>query len=153
MKLQEALLDTHVLIRDLALEDAVDIQRISQAISEQGAEINFEKLIQQKITHKEECTCLVAEVNGKVGGYMISNLLYAGFGLKKSAWIVTMGVDPDFMGMGIGKYLAQKTFEIYRNLGIEHIYSSVMWDSIDLLSFFKTMGFERSSFINLRKKI
>ena len=64
-----------------------------------------------------------------------------------------MGVDPDFMGMGIGKYLAQKTFEIYRNLGIEHIYSSVMWDSIDLLSFFKTMGFERSSFINLRKKI
>jgi hypothetical protein len=27
----------------------------------------------------------------------------------------------------------------------------VRWDSTDMLSFFKTLGFDRSNFINLRK--
>ena len=34
---------------------------------------------------------------------------------------------------------------------IKHIYTSVRWDATDMLSFFKTMGFDRSDFINLRK--
>ncbi|MFO7751267.1 MAG: GNAT family N-acetyltransferase [Desulfobacteraceae bacterium] len=140
-------------IRAIRLEDASDIQRISQAISGDVAEIDFKKFIDHKIRHGEQQTCLVAVVDNNVAGYMFSNILHAGFGLKKSAWIVTMGVDPDCMGNGIGLKLAKAIFEVYRNKGIEHIYSSVMWDSIDLLSFFKKMGFERSDFINLRKQL
>ena len=33
------------------------------------------------------------------------------------------------------------------------IYTSVRWDSTDLLSFFKTLGFQRSDFINLHKSL
>ena len=62
-----------------------------------------------------------------------------------------MGVDPDFMGQGIGAEIARKIFEIYKAAGIEKVYTSVRWDSTDLLSFFKTLGFDRSEFINLKK--
>jgi len=36
---------------------------------------------------------------------------------------------------------------------VKKIYTSVRWDSTDLLSFFKAVGFERSDFINLRKDL
>jgi hypothetical protein len=49
--------------------------------------------------------------------------------------------------------MAQKIFEIYKASGIETVYTSVRWDSTDMLSFFKTLGFDRSKFINLRKVI
>jgi N-acetylglutamate synthase-like GNAT family acetyltransferase len=82
---------------------------------------------------------------------MISYTVYAGFGLEKSAWIATLGVAPKFMGQGIGKRLAEEILCVYRERGIRNIFTSVRWDSVDLLSFFKTLGFDRSNFINLRK--
>jgi ribosomal protein S18 acetylase RimI-like enzyme len=55
------------------------------------------------------------------------------------------------MGRGIGESLAKEIFKIYKETGITSVYTSVRWDSTDLLSFFKTLGFDRSNFINLRK--
>ncbi|PIP35560.1 MAG: GNAT family N-acetyltransferase, partial [Desulfobacterales bacterium CG23_combo_of_CG06-09_8_20_14_all_52_9] len=37
--------------------------------------------------------------------------------------------------------------------GIHNVHTSVQWDSTDLLSFFKTLGFNRSNFINLSKTL
>jgi N-acetylglutamate synthase-like GNAT family acetyltransferase len=73
--------------------------------------------------------------------------------MPKSAWIATLGVDPTCMGQGIGESLAKEIFSYYKGQGIENVYTSVRWDSTDLLSFFKTLGFDRSNFINLRKVI
>ena len=140
-------------IRRITLNDAEDIQRIIRAISGDTSDIDFGKVLNHNYGDEESKISIAAEINGRVAGFMISNILYAGFGLDRSAWIVNLGVDPDLMGQGIGKKMAEEIFEIYRQRGIKHIYSSVMWDSIDLLSFFKTLGFERSNFINLCKKI
>ena len=54
---------------------------------------------------------------------------------------------------GIGAGMAEELFEYYRNQEVENVYTSVRWDSTDLLSFFKTLGFDRSNFINLRKVV
>jgi ribosomal protein S18 acetylase RimI-like enzyme len=74
-----------------------------------------------------------------------------GFGIEKSAWIATLGVNPQYMGQGIGAQLSREVFKFYQAEGIQNVYTSVRWDSTDLLSFFKTLGFDRSNFINLRK--
>jgi len=55
------------------------------------------------------------------------------------------------MGQSIGANLAEEILNYYRAQGVENVYTSVRWDSTDLLSFFKTLGFDRSNFINLRK--
>jgi len=146
-------LEKELKIRRITLNDAEDIQRIIRAISGDTSDIDFGKVLNHNYGDEESKISIAAEINGRVAGFMISNILYAGFGLDRSAWIVNLGVDPDLMGQGIGKKMAEEIFEIYRQRGIKHIYSSVMWDSIDLLSFFKTLGFERSNFINLCKKI
>ena len=75
--------------------------------------------------------------NGKIVGYLISYTLIGGFGIAKSAWVANIGVNPKFMGQGIGEKLAEEIFKYYRNKKIKDIYTSVMWDSTDLLSFLK----------------
>ena len=57
------------------------------------------------------------------------------------------------MGQDIGRRLAEEIFQVYVGMGIRYIFTSVRWDSVDLLSFFKTLGFDRSNFINLRKEL
>ncbi|KKK52214.1 hypothetical protein LCGC14_3107180 [marine sediment metagenome] len=84
---------------------------------------------------------------------MTSYILTLGFGIEKSAWIATLGVNPEFMGQGIGERLSKEIFQYYKKEGIKTVYTSVRWDSTDLLSFFKTLGFDRSNFINLRKSL
>ncbi len=139
-------------IRRITPEDAKDLERIQSLITKSPSKTDFKKIIQEQLNRDKDVS-LVAEVDGKVVGYMISYMIYAGFGIDKSAWIATFGIDPKFMGQGIGKRLAQETFKIYKKMGIKDIYTSVKWDSVDLLSFFKTLGFDRSEFINLRKEL
>jgi len=149
----EDFLEDTVNIREITLKDTEAIQNIRKAISEDDADVDFAKIIEQQISEGVDKSSLVAQIGGDVVGYMVSTSLLAGFGIKKSAWIMAIGVHPDFMGQGIGLKLARKICEIYKDKGIKHIYSSVLWDSTDVLSFFKKLGFERSDFINLKKKL
>ncbi len=146
-------MEGRVNIREITSDDAESIQEVRLAISQDDAELDLKKFIEQQVADSGIKASLVAEIDGKVVGYMISTTLYAGFGIKKSAWIMAIGVHPDYMGQGIGLELANKICEIYKASGIKHIYSSVLWDSTDVLSFFKKLGFERSDFINLKKAL
>ncbi len=140
------------LIRNIQIEDADDIGRIQTSITKSPVEIDFRQVIEEQAQRDKDAS-FVAEIDGRVAGFMISYIVYGGFGLEKSAWIATLGVDPKFMGRGIGKKLAEEILAVYRGMGINDIYTSVRWDSVDLLSFFKTLGFDRSNFINLRKEL
>ena len=140
----------NVLIRKLIAEDADEISKIYEAITQKPAKADFKQLVQEHAQNKDDA-CFVAELDGRVVGFMISYILTLGFGIEKSAWIATLGVNPAFMGQGIGENLAREIFRIYKKEGVNNVYTSVRWDSTDLLSFFKTLGFDRSKFINLRK--
>ena len=141
-----------IIIRELVIGDIEAISEIYSGIIQNPVKPDFKELIQRHAERKEDL-CFVAEINGKVVGFMVSYILTLGFGIEKSAWIATLGVNPEYMGQGIGKKLGEKLFNYYKALDIENVYTSVRWDSTDLLSFFKTLGFDRSNFINLRKQI
>ncbi len=137
-------------VRKLEKEDAGQISRIYAAITRKPVSDDFKRVVAEH-AGREDGASFVAEIDGEIVGFMISYTLTAGFGMAKSAWIATLGVSPGHMGQGIGAALAEQTFNCYRTLGIENVYTSVRWDSTDLLSFFKTLGFDRSNFINLLK--
>lgn len=138
-----------VSIRKLKIEDADQIGRIYSDITQIPVKADFKNLVESHARRTEDA-CFVAELDGKVVGFMVSYILTLGFGIEKSAWIATLGVSPKYMGQGIGKKLAEEVFKTYQAEGIHNVYTSVRWDSPDLLSFFKTLGFDRSNFINLR---
>jgi len=142
----------NILIRKLNSEDAEEISKIYLSITKTTSVDDFRKIV-AKQAQRDEDASFVAELNGKVVGYLISYTLTGGFGIAKSAWVANLGVNPKFMGQGIGEKMAEEIFKYYSNKGIKDIYTSVRWDSTDLLSFFKTLGFDRSDFINLKKNL
>ncbi len=139
-----------ILIRKMRKDDLDDVRRIDAAITKTPSRFEFKPIVAEAVK-KSRNASLVAEIRGKVVGFMISYVSAGDFGTDKIAWIAMFGVDPKYMGQEIGKSLAKETFDYYHEKGVKKIYTSVKWDSTDILSFFKTLGFERSDFINLRK--
>ena len=142
----------NIVIREIRTEDADAARAIQSSITQSNVEIDFSQVLEEQVLVHGNVS-FVAEFDGRVAGFMISYILNGGFGLEKSAWIATMGVDPKYMGRGIGVMLAEKIFEVYRDKGVTTVFTSVRWDSVDLLSFFKALGFDRSDFINLEKQL
>ena len=139
-------------VRRIRKEDAASVDRIYDAIIQKPEKIDFKRVIEEQ-TDSHGTVIFVAELDNDVVGFMICYTILAGFGIDKSAWISMLGVEPKHMGKGIGKKLAQAMFEFCKEKGIKNIYTSVPWDSTDMLSFFKTLEFDRSNFINLRKTL
>jgi len=137
-------------VRRLRKEDARALARIDAAITKIPSRLDFERIVGKEIEQESDAS-FVALINRKVVGFMISYITSGNFGADQCAWIAMFGVDPKYMGQGIGIRLAEEIFQYYKEKGIVKIYTSVRWDSTDILSFFKTLGFERSDFINLRK--
>ena len=137
-------------VRRLRKEDAGAVARIDAAITKMPARLDFERFVGEEVERETDAS-FVAMINRKVVGFMISYITSGNFGADQCAWIAMFGVDPKHMGQGIGIRLAEEIFQYYKDKGIVKIYTSGRWDSTDILSFFKTLGFERSDFINLRK--
>jgi predicted N-acetyltransferase YhbS len=131
---------------------------VSQVVAIQGI-ITRQKVTAKKIAilkehlKKEGNISLVAVADQKVVGFMISELMTNSFGLDQGGWIKNVGVLPQYMGKGIGQALAKHLFDAYRRKGINEIFTASRWDWGDLLSFFKSLGFDRGNFINLYKKL
>ena len=142
----------NLIIRRLEVRDSEDISRIQEAITKEPSTIDYHKVVQEEVK-KDNRVSFVAELDGKVVGFIITYILYGGFGLEKSAWIGLFGVEPKYMGSGIGKRMAKEVFDELTKMNIKNIFTSVKWDSFDLLSFFKSLGFDRCEFINIKKLI
>ena len=142
----------NTIVRRLRPDDAGEIAKISSSITVTHNRTDFQVVIGRQ-PQSEDDASFIAEREGKLVGYCISYLLPGGFGIERSAWVATVGVAPDCMGQGIGEMLAKEVFNHYKRRGTTKIYTSVRWDSTDLLSFFKTLGFQRSDFINLQKDL
>jgi len=142
----------NLIIRNLEVRDSDDIFRIQEAITKELSAIDYHKIVKEEVK-KDNSVNVVAELDGKVVGFIITYILYGGFGLQKSAWIGLFGVEPKYMGSGIGKRMAKEVFDELTKINIKNIFTSVKWDSVDLLSFFKSLGFDRCEFINLKKVI
>jgi ribosomal protein S18 acetylase RimI-like enzyme len=111
------------------------------------------KAILKEHIQKEGNISVVALWEGQILGFIISEIMTNSFGIDQGGWIQNLGVDPKHMGEGIGQTMATHLFEAYKKKKILEIYTAVRWDSVDMLSFFKAIGFDRSNFINLYKKL
>lgn len=95
----------------------------------------------------------VAEVNGRVVGFMIGEIRSWEFRQPPTGWITAMAVHPDYRRQGIGRRLLAEVLDYFREKGIENVRTMVEWSDGEVLSFFTAMGFDRGPFIELEKKL
>ncbi len=143
---------SHINVRRLSSKDSTAISKIGSAIDPESPDLDYRRIVKEELKRESDAS-FVAEVDGEVVGYMISYITHGNFGLDRCGWIAMFGVDPKSMGQGIGKRLAEEIFLYYKKKKVKNVFTSVKWDSTDLLSFFKTLGFDRSVCINLQKTL
>ena len=139
-------------IRKLGIADLEQVIHIQEIITK--SKIGSKKIRYWREQILKDSSLNLAALDGKqVIGFIISEITTNSFGLDQSGWIKIIGVHPKYMGTGIGQSLINHLFPLFRKNKINEIYTAARWDSVDLLSFFKSVGFDRSNFINLYKKL
>jgi ribosomal protein S18 acetylase RimI-like enzyme len=137
-------------IRKIKAEDVSQIVAIQESIIQKKVSKKWIRMVEDHL-QKQEGLGFVALKAAGVVGFIIGEIKGEGFGLEQSGWIEVVEVHPRQMGVGIGRALAEKLFEFFKKKGIRDIYTAVRWDAGDMLSFFKAIGLDRSTFINLIK--
>lgn len=139
-------------LREFDRSDIPAMVAIQKAITKKRVASTWTRMVER---HLEDPNSVgfVAVRGGKVVGFAIGEVKGEGFGLPQSGWIEVVGVDPQAMGEGIGKAMLDQLFESFRRKKIEGVYTAVRWDAVDMVSFFKSVGFGRSDFINLVRRL
>ncbi len=140
-------------IRPLKKEDLETIIEIDEKVLGENRKDYWERKL-ALMNDKSSKVSLIAEVEGKVAGFILGDVSGWEFGVPDTiVWIDTIGVDPVYQKKGLATALAHELIKNLKAIGVRTIYTLVSWDDWDLLQFFHAMGFTRGDMINLELKI
>jgi len=108
----------------------------------------------QLVEKRSQVSSLVAELDGKVIGFIIGDVSRWEYGIPENiGWIDTIGVDPDYQKKGIAKILFREMTNNLKKVGVDTIYTFVTRRDWKLLKFFNSMGFQKGDMTNLELDI
>jgi ribosomal protein S18 acetylase RimI-like enzyme len=135
---------THGQLRIRPLSD-LDISRVV-AIDERLTGVYRPDVWERRVGYyirRDADGCPVAEVDGKVVGFMFTDLRGGEFGLEEvSGWIERFGVDPDYQGRSIGRRLFEAARDHLKARGATVLRTLVEENEPDLASFLRAVGFQ-----------
>ena len=125
----------------------LDISRVV-AIDERLTGIYRPEVWERRVGYyirRDSEACPVAEVDGKLVGFMFADVRGGEFGLEEtSGWIERFGVDPDYQGRSIGRRLFESVVRHMRERGATVLRTIVGQKDEDLGSFLRAVGFQNS---------
>jgi ribosomal protein S18 acetylase RimI-like enzyme len=96
----------------------------------------------------------VAELGGKVVGFMLADIRGGEFGLEEpGGWIERFGVDPDFQGRSLGRKLFEAVVLHLKRQGAKTVRTLVEKSDSDLASFLRALGFNDAPLAALEMRI
>jgi ribosomal protein S18 acetylase RimI-like enzyme len=147
-------------IRLLTIDDLDDILRIEERI-EKGRNVRSPERMEHlketaayHLTHGDPLMNLGAEIDGQLVGFMFAEIRLWEFGRgEKSGWIIVLGIDPEYQGRGVGHKLGETLLEHFKRKEIKKVRTLVDWYDGDLISYFKSLGFDILNMIPLEKEL
>lgn len=95
-------------------------------------------------------TSLAAESDGSVIGFLLGQLFFGEFGIPVTRAVLhTLGVHPEFANRRVAHDLLSQYRKNMEALRVEAIHTLVDWDRLELIGFFKSMGFRFSHELDL----
>lgn len=140
----------NIIVRRMRTQDVEAVLRIDEKITGTPHEAQWESRIIDQLT-RNPLGCLVAEMKGKVVGFIFGEVRGWEFAIPKSGWIEIVGVDPAYHGKGVARALIEKLHVHFESHNVGRVMTMVNWNDAGLVSFFCALGFERSQFIILEK--
>ncbi len=141
-----------VKVREMTVKDVPEVVEIQESITKKKVPGGWARRMEAQVK-SHDTAGFVAEKDNRLVGFIFGEIKGPAFGMEKSGWVVGIGVCPRYMGIGIGQTLAKEMMNFFEKEGVKEIYTTVRWHAVDMLSFFRSIGFIRSDFIDLRKHV
>ncbi|MBN1566856.1 MAG: GNAT family N-acetyltransferase [Acidobacteria bacterium] len=149
-----------ITVKMLGMDDLEDILRIAESIERENDSEKAERMASLKETaiyqlqHGEPMLNLGAEVDGKLVGFIFGEIKLWEFGRgEKTGWIKVLGVDREYQGMGAGQKMGETLLLHFQKKNIKKVRTLVDWYEGDLISYFKSLGFNMLNMMPLEKEI
>jgi ribosomal protein S18 acetylase RimI-like enzyme len=140
-------------IRPLTELDIDAITRIDEAITGRYRPEVWEQRVVYYIRRDPDAP-KVAELDGKVIGFMLGEVRGGEFGLEEpTGWIEFFGVDPKTRGAGTGRRLTEALLEHFRSRGAQIARTMVAQRDAEIDKFLRAMGFEAAPVTALERKL
>jgi len=153
-------LSAAVVTRLLGMDDLDEILRIADKIERENNSEKAERMASLKETavyqleYGDPLLNLGAEIDGKLTGFIFGEVKFWEFGRgEKTGWIKVLGVDQDFQGMGVGHKLGETLLGHFKKVNVKKVRTLVDWYEGDLISYFKSLGFNMLGMLPLEKEI
>jgi GNAT superfamily N-acetyltransferase len=106
------------------------------------------------LQHGDPLLNLGADVDGVLRGFVLAETRLWEFGRgEKTGWIKVLGVDPEYQSTGIGRKLGKTLLDHFGRLKVRKVRTLVDWYEGNLISYFKTLGFDILNMIPLEKEL
>jgi ribosomal protein S18 acetylase RimI-like enzyme len=89
----------------------------------------------------------VAEVNGKVVGFIWARLVFAGIPVDEVGIIHVLAVDPDYQKQGIATKLVDALAKRCKDRGVKTVRAFIDERHWELQNYFQKLGFKRSELV------
>jgi GNAT superfamily N-acetyltransferase len=153
-------MSTMIDIRMLTMDDLeaiLDIDERIMQVSNLDDPERMEYLKETATFHLERGDPMMnlgALLDGKLVGFILAETGFWEFGSgEKTGWIKVLGVDPDYQGRGIGHKLGETLMGHFDRKHVKRVRTLVAWYEGDLLSYFKSLGFDILNMIPLEKEL
>jgi ribosomal protein S18 acetylase RimI-like enzyme len=147
-------------IRMLGMDDLDDVLKIEEKIEKEQKFKSPDRMEFLKETavyhlqHGDPLMNLGAEIDGKLVGFILAEIRLWEFGRgEKTGWIKVLGVDPEYQARGIGRKLGETLLSHFKRRNIKKVRTLVDWYEGNLISYFKSLGFDILNMIPLEKEL
>lgn len=139
---------------DSVLKIVSDIGRDAKESKDESALSYLRETVERHIERNEPLMSLAAELDGRLVGFVIGEIRAWEFGQReKTGWIKALGVEPGYQGKGVGKKLGEMLLSNFKASGITRVRTLVNWYAGELLSYFRTLGFNVLNMTPLETKL
>lgn len=143
-----------VRIRRATAADLPAIVKLDEATSGKAKPDYWrDKLAQFSDTHAQKRVFLVAELEGRIVGFITGEIRDFEFGADPRGWVFAVSVDPKMRVKNIGTRLFEEICEIFRRAGIDKVSTLIERDEELVLAFFRSQGMIFGRYIQMEKDI
>jgi len=140
-------------IRPLDELDIGSIVKIDERITGQYRPEIWERRVGYYL-RRDPDSSRVAEVDGKVVGFMLGDVRAGEFGLEEpSGWIERFGIDPEYRGRDLGKQLFDAICGHFRQSGAKVVRTLVDGGDSKVAGFLEAVGFAPSALRALERRL
>ncbi len=132
-------------VRAMAEGDLRALIAIDRRITGRDRSAYFEGKLTEALRESDVRVSLVAERDGRPAGFIMARVDLGAFGrIEPTAVMDTIGVDPDYRDLGIGRALLSQLLVNLTTLRVERVRTELDWRDRELLGFLDRYGFHPS---------